>query len=91
MLALATHICLPLVPPAQLLAHESCCCCRCCLQWDDDAIKAAKDELLQELADPSRTMIGPEQLQDVAEAVKESGGCHQWCLLAAAAAWAGRP
>ena len=46
----------------------------CCLQWDEGAIQAAKDELLQQLADPSRTMIGPQQLQDVAEAVQESGG-----------------
>lgn len=45
-------------------------------QWDNGAIQAARADLLCQLADPGRQMIGPEQLQDVAEAVEQSGGWH---------------
>lgn len=41
-------------------------------QWDSEAIRAARTDLLQQLADPGRRLIGPGQLQDVAEAVEQS-------------------
>ncbi|KAL4426377.1 hypothetical protein ABPG77_004671 [Micractinium sp. CCAP 211/92] len=43
-------------------------------KWDNGAIQAARSDLLRQLADPGRQMIGPEQLQDVAEAVQQSVG-----------------
>lgn len=49
-------------------------CCPSPLQWDSEAIRAARTDLLQQLADPGRRLIGPGQLQDVAEAVEQSGG-----------------
>ena len=43
-------------------------------QWDDDAILAAKADLMQQFRDPGRTMLGEVQLEDVKQAVAQSGG-----------------
>ncbi|KAL4430904.1 hypothetical protein ABPG75_006160 [Micractinium tetrahymenae] len=51
-------------------------------QWDEAAICTARADLLRQLADPGRQMIGAEQLQDVAEAVHESVGAGvPWQIL----------
>jgi len=48
------------------------------VQWDCDAIEPARDALLHQLADPSRELIGEQQLKDVQAAVHQSGAVVGW-------------
>ncbi|EFN53116.1 hypothetical protein CHLNCDRAFT_137467 [Chlorella variabilis] len=51
-------------------------------QWDDDAILAAKADLMQQFRDPGRTMLGEVQLEDVKQAVAQSVANRQpWQIL----------
>lgn len=44
-------------------------------QWDADAIRGAREDLLRQLADPERRMLGQGQVEDVAADVRQSGAC----------------
>ncbi len=48
-----------------------------CLQWDVEKISAAAEDLKRQLRDPSREMIGRQQVQDVGREVQESGDCQR--------------
>ncbi|GAB4817815.1 hypothetical protein N2152v2_004861 [Parachlorella kessleri] len=51
-------------------------------KWDDEAIKRAKTKLLAEMKDPDREIIGQQQIDKVAAAVKDSvEGGQPWQIL----------